>query len=147
MKRLHYEISIEASRTAVWKVLWSEETYGKWTRPFDEGSQVVTDWEEGSSVLFTNGKGSGMYSRIQEKEPEKYMSFQHLGMVVDGVEQPFAEQSKEWVGAEENYRLEEHNGRTILLVDVDVSEKDEKMMDDAMSRALKLVKELREATN
>lgn len=147
MKRLHYEVSIEAPRDRVWEVLWSEETYGKWTAPFDEGSQAVSDWEEGGKVLFLNGKGQGMYSRILKKDPEEYMSFQHIGMVMDGVEQPVDDKVKEWTGAEENYRLEEHHGKTLLIVSVDTSAEDEKMMDNSMGPALQLVKELAEATS
>lgn len=66
MKRLHYEVSIDAPRNRVWEVLWSEETYGKWTAPFDEGSRAISDWEEGSKVLFLSAKGYGMYSKIRK---------------------------------------------------------------------------------
>ena len=76
-----------------------DTTYPAWTSVFAEGSRVETDWEEGSKVHFLDDKGDGMVSTIAQKIPNKFMSFKHLGMVKNGVEDLNSEQIKEWPGA------------------------------------------------
>ena len=50
------------------------------------------------------------------------MSFKHLGMVKNGVEDLNSEQIKEWPGALENYRLKTLEGKTELVVDMDMTD-------------------------
>ncbi len=114
MKQLNFSIHINAPREVVWLSLWEEQSYNKWTSVFGEGSHAVTDWQEGSKVLFLGDKGSGMVSMIVSKKPNEYMSFRHLGEVKDGVEQL----DSDWAGATENYTLIEEDGGTRLNVDM-----------------------------
>lgn len=120
IKKANFSTSINASKEKVWNALWDKENYKKWTSAFSEGSHAVTDWKEGSKVLFLDGKGSGMYSIIHKKVQEEIMSFKHIGEVKDGVEQPLDEKTKAWSGGLETYTLTETDGKTEVNVELDV---------------------------
>jgi uncharacterized protein YndB with AHSA1/START domain len=75
MEKLNFNIVINATPEKVWKVLWNDDTYRKWTSAFAEGSHAETDWKQGSKVLFLDGKGEGMVSKIAESRPNEFMSF------------------------------------------------------------------------
>src|SRR5215216_1793804 len=109
MEKKRFKIAISAPKEKVWKLLWNDAGYRQWTSVFSEGSMAETDWEKGSKVLFLDGKGSGMVSRIADKVPNEYMSFEHLGIVENGVEDIKSEKVKEWAGAMENYTLKSEN--------------------------------------
>ncbi|MBA3898912.1 MAG: SRPBCC domain-containing protein [Bacteroidetes bacterium] len=145
MEKMKFTIDINAPREKVWKILWNDETYREWTKAFSEGSHAVSDWNEGSKIHFLDPNGQGMYSTIDRKIPNEFMSFKHIGMIKDGEEQPVDEETKSWSGAMENYKLEEHDGITTLTVENDTSGEDwENMLKEAFPKALKIVKDLSE---
>lgn len=147
MEKKEFKINIDAPREKVWEVLWNDNTYPVWTAPFAEGSQAETDWQEGSKVLFTDGKGSGMVSMIAEKKPNEYMSFKHLGTVKDGVEDTESEENKAWAGALENYILKAENGGTALTVEMSLDGIPQEMLDyfaNTWPKALDKLKEIAE---
>ena len=144
MEKIHFSILIDASPEKIWKVLWDDETYRKWTSAFAEGSYAETDWRQGSKVIFTDGKGSGMVSRIAENKPNEFMSIEHLGMLKDGVEDTTSDAVKAWAGAHEDYTLKKINGKTELIVDMDVNEEYKDMFSTMWPKALQNVKELAE---
>ena len=115
---MEFNINIEASKEKVWMTLWNDQTYREWTSAFAEGSCAETDWEKGSRVLFTDGKGSGMVSTIVENKPNEFMSIKHLGTIKNGVEDLDSEENKQWAGALENYTLLESGGKTVLHVEL-----------------------------
>ena len=106
----------------MWNVLWDDVTYRKWTSTFSEGSYAISDWKEGSKILFLSPNGEGMFSTIAKKIPYEFMSFKRLGTVKGGEEQPDNEETKKWSGAMENYSLDEKNGVTELTVTMDITE-------------------------
>ena len=140
-----FTTSIAATREKVWDTLWDDQSYRKWTSVFNEDSSVQTDWKEGSKVLFTDGKGSGMVSRIAKNDAPSFMSFEHLGEIKDGVEDTTSEKIKGWAGAMENYTLKENNGQTILEVDLDINEAFKDYFTETFPKALQKVKELAES--
>jgi hypothetical protein len=144
MEKINFSISINAPKEKVWKVLWDDATYTKWTSVFCEGSSAVTDWKEGSKVLFLDGKGSGMVSKIETKKPNEFMSFKHLGEVKNGVEDTTSEQVKQWAGCLENYMLKEANGVTTLTVDMDIVDEFKDYFMKAFPGGLEQVKQLSE---
>jgi len=119
MEKLTFNTRINANRETVWAVLWGADTYPQWTSAFCEGSHAVTDWQQGSKVLFLDGNGSGMVSRVAENIPHEYMSFEHVGEVKNGVEDTESEQVIAWAGAHENYTLKTVHNYTELLVEMD----------------------------
>lgn len=144
MEKQKFNITINASRERVWDVLWGSETYPAWTAPFAEGSNAQTDWQKGSRVLFTDGSGSGMISEIAEKVPNEYMSFRHLGMLIDGVEDLESEKVKKWAGAYENYTLKTAGNGTEVIVDIDIDEEHKDYFTESWPKALNKLKEIAE---
>ena len=144
MERKEFTIDINAPREKVWDVLWQDDSYRKWTSVFSEGSHAETDWKKGSKVLFLDCKGSGMIAKIAENIPNEYMSIQHLGMLNDGVEDFESAKVKEWAGALENYTLENKDGKTHLVVDMDIAEEYKDYFANTWPKALDKVKELAE---
>ena len=144
MKKQEFTIELDAPREKVWDVLWGKETYPLWTAPFGEGSRAETDWKEGSKVLFLNADDEGMVARIAKNIPNEYMSIEHLGVVMGGIEHTEKEKSGEWAGSLENYTLKEANGKTQLMVDMDVTEEYEDFFNTTWPIALGKIKELSE---
>ena len=140
MVTLHFDTRIDAPAEKVWKVLWDDASYRSWTSAFSEGSHAESDWKEGSQIKFLDGKGQGMYSKIDRLVPNKQMSFKHLGELKDGVEQP----ESIWAGSMENYYLKSSGDSTELSVDVDITEDFQDYFKEAFPKALENVKRLAE---
>ncbi len=144
MEKHEFKTTINASRDKVWDILWNEDNYRQWTSVFAEGSSVETDWNEGSKVLFVDGKGNGMVSMIAVKRPVEYMSFKHLGFIMDGVEDTTSEKVKPWVGAMENYTLRQNDEKTELVVDIDLTDEYKDYFLKTWPQALEKVKAMAE---
>lgn len=137
MKKVQLSIEIDAPKERVWRVLWDDATYRQWTSVFTEGSHAVTNWQEGSKVLFLGPNGDGMYGIIAKNTPPQFMSFQHLGEVKNNVEV-----AMEWAGATENYTLSDHVGGTQLLVEMDTLPEFEAYFSGTFPKALAKIKEI-----
>ena len=148
METQAYKITIDAPKEKVWNTLWEDATYRQWTAPFAEGSHAETDWKQGSKILFTDGKGSGMISTVAENKPNEFMGIKHLGMIKDGVEDYDSEEIKAWAGSYENYTLKSVGGKTELFVDMGTPVALPKEMADyfaqAWPKALDKLKEIAE---
>jgi hypothetical protein len=144
MEKHEFKILINASPEKVWGVLWSDNSYPMWTSVFAEGSKAETDWKEGSKVLFLDGNGQGMISFIEERRDNEYMSFKHVGTVKDGTEDMNSKETREWGGAMENYTLKPINGKTELVVDMDIAEEYKDYFLKTWPKALDKLKELAE---
>ncbi len=144
MKKMEFSIQINSPKEKVWKALWDDASYRRWTSVFTEGSHAISDWKEGSKILFLGPKGDGMFSIIAKNIPNEQMSFRHMGEVKDGVEQPENEKTKSWQGAMENYHLSESNGSTHLKVDLDSVEEFADYFSGVFPKALEKVKEIAE---
>ncbi|MBC7934269.1 MAG: SRPBCC domain-containing protein [Rhizobacter sp.] len=145
MKKKFFSVNINASKEKIWDILWSKGSYEEWTAVFAAGSTAVTDWQQGSKVLFTDGKGEGMVGRIAERRNNEYLSIEHLGMSKNGKEILEGPEVDPWKGAHENYTLKEQNGVTTLDVDMDMTTDMEAYFDKTWPKALDKVKEMAEA--
>lgn len=149
MKKLHFSILINAPKEKVWDMMLNDETYRQWTEVFSEGSHFVGSWEAGSDMKFLgpNDKGvfSGMIARIKENKPYEFISIEHLGEIVDGVEDTTSDRVKGWKGALENYTFKEVDGKTELTIDLDTIDEHEEMFADMWPKALQKLKEIAEA--
>ncbi len=143
-EKLHFKTVINASKQKVWDVLWGSETYPAWTSVFSEGSCAESNWEEGSEIIFSDGKGNGMYSVIERKIPAEYMSFKHLGDVKNEQRLPINTDENSWSGAMENYFLKETNGETELTVETDAIPSFINFMNENFPKAMQKIKELAE---
>lgn len=144
MKKQEFEIEIDAPKEKVWSALFGNETYPKWAAVFSEGSRAETDWKEGSKVLFLNGQNEGMVSKIVKKTENEYMSFEHLGFIMNGVEDYESEGAKQYAGVLENYTLLSENGKTKLKIDLDVADEHLDYFKEAWPKALNTLKEIAE---
>lgn len=146
MKRKTYRTTVNAPKERVWRSLWGKETFPKWTAPFSPGSRAVTNWEEGSKILFLNGDNEGMVSRVEKKKENELMDIRHLGIIdKEGKEDLDSEKVKSWKDAHEIYTLKNvDNGKTELIVDLDVDEEYEEFMDNTWPKAFEELKLLSE---
>lgn len=147
MEKQTFKVTIDAPRERVWDVLWSDHTYREWTSVFSPGSRAETDWNEGSKVLFLNGEGEGMVSRIAKKKDNEFMSFEHLGEVHNGVEDLDSEKVRPWSGAHEDYTLKAVDGKTELAVDMDVTDDFKDYFVTTWPKALDKLKSMVEKSN
>lgn len=144
METLEFTVKIKTTPDKVWKVLWEDETYKKWTSVFCEGSYTVSDWNEGDKIHFMSPNGEGMNSIIEKKIPNEYMAFKHIGEIKDFKEQPLDEETKKWSGAMETYRLIPNGEFTDLVAKVDAGEKFVDYFKDVFPKGLEVVKQLSE---
>ncbi len=150
MEKKHFNVTIDAPRERVWEVLWGDKSYSEWTAPFSPDpsskSMVETDWQKGSKTLFTDGSGNGMIAYIDDVRPNEFMSFRHMGEVINGVEDTESERVKKWAGSKEDYTLKDVNGKTELTASIDL-DMDSGFADhliDAFPKALGEVKRISE---
>ena len=146
MIKVTFSAAIHAPKQRVWYVLWEKSFYELWTGIFSEGSTVKTEgWKEGSKVQFLDPKGNGIVSMVAANKLYDFMSFQHLGVVKEGVEDTTSEEVKGWAGAMENYTLKEENGSTVLTVEMETTEEYKDYFNTTWPKALEKIKELAEA--
>ena len=148
MQKLNFKIDINAPKEKVWDTMLEDKTYREWTEAFSPGSHYVGSWDKGSKILFLgpNEQGilGGMVSRIKENKLHEYISIEHLGMVQDGKEDTTSDAVKQWAGSLENYSFKDINGKTELLVDMDINDDYKDMFNDMWAKALQKLKELSE---
>lgn len=146
MSKLNFSIVIDAPISKVWDIMLQDKTYRIWTEEFAAGSHYVGNWNQGSKILFLgpteDGKLAGMVSRIKENKLHKYISIEHLGEVYDGVEDTTSDRVKIWAGALENYTFVNKNGKTELVVDLDINEEFKEMFEGTWPKALQKLKSL-----
>jgi len=146
MKKLSFNVSIHASRQKIWKHLWDDASYRKWTSVFSEGSHAKSDWKEGSEILFMSPNGDGMFSKIEQLIPNEKMQFVHLGVLKNQVAQPASPETAGWEGARETYTLTgDNDDTTVVTVDLDSTDDFENYFRDKFPKALQLLKEMSEA--
>ena len=123
-----------------------DKTYRLWTEAFTEGSYYKGNWNQGSKILFlgpaNDGKIGGMVSRIKDNKLHEFISIEHLGEVYDGVEDTTSDRVKVWAGALENYTFINKNGKTELVVDLDINEEFIEMFEGMWPKALQKLKSL-----
>ncbi|MBP9580820.1 MAG: SRPBCC domain-containing protein [Ignavibacterium sp.] len=146
MEKLKFSTIINASTEKVWDTMLEDKTYRIWTEEFAPGSHYIGNWNQGSKIFFlgpsNDGKLAGMVSRIKENKLHKYISIEHLGEVYDGVEDTTSDRVKIWAGALENYTFIDKNGKTELVVDLDINEEFKEMFEDTWPKALQKLKSI-----
>jgi hypothetical protein len=148
MDKLHFSIEINAPKEKVWNTMLNKDTYEVWTTAFAIGSHYVGDWDKGSKILFlapgNDGKIGGMVSRIKDNRLYEFLSIEHLGEVIDGVEDTTSERIKDWAGVLENYTFMDKNGKTEVIVEMDINEEFKEMFEGMWPKALQKLKEISE---
>jgi uncharacterized protein YndB with AHSA1/START domain len=140
MTTLEYAIEINAPKEKVWKALWKDENYRRWTSVFSEGSYAESDWREGSPIKFLTPNGSGMFSVIKTKKDNEQMVFEHLGEIKNGVEE-----KKDWAGNSESYFLSQNGNTTTLTARLVFSENFADYFNQTFPKALEIVRQIAES--
>lgn len=148
MQKLQFKIDISAPIEKVWDTMLEDKTYRQWTEAFSPGSHYAGSWDKGSKILFLGpneqGVMGGMVSRIKDNRKHEFISIEHLGMVNDGVEDTTSEAVKPWAGSLENYSFKNLNGKTELLIEIDINDDFKDMFNDMWPKALQKLKEISE---
>lgn len=143
-KKLQFEIVIDASPEIVYKTMFDDKNWKKWTAEFNPNSYYEGSWQKGSRILFlgTDSEGNlgGMISRIKENIPNQFVSIEHLGVINNGIELTSGPEVDTWAGALENYTFTEENGRTRFVVDTDANEEYMSYFEETWPKALKKLK-------
>ena len=146
MNKLNFSIVIDAPISKVWETMLGDKTYRIWTEEFAPGSHYVGNWNKDSKILFlgpsNDGKLAGMVSRIKENKLHEFISIEHLGEIYDGIEDTTSDRVKNWAGALENYTFINKEGKTELVVDMDLNEEFKEMFEGMWPKALQKLKSL-----
>lgn len=125
LETLHFEINIKSSVDKVYSAMLNEKIYMEWTSVFNPTSHYKGTWAKGSRILFlgvsSEGKTEGMIGVVKENIPNKFVSIEYIGMLMDGREITSGLDLEGWVGAHENYTFSTDNGMTLLTVDLDAN--------------------------
>jgi uncharacterized protein YndB with AHSA1/START domain len=142
VKKIKFEIQINAPQEKVWQLLFDEQTYGQWTLPFAPDCRAVSDWKEGSKYQFFGNGNNGLYGEIAVSQYPNHIGFKHLGQIKEGVEQAPDDATFEWRGATEEYKLSSTEGGTHLTATLDALESDLDFLNTAFPKSLELLKQL-----
>lgn len=146
MKRIHFEIHINALRRNVWNAMLEPDTYNQWTAEFTEGSHYKGSWEQGAHIRFLDPAGNGMVAVIDRNVPFEHISVKHIGMMKNGVEDVDSEEVRRWTPAFENYSFFDSGNGTRLQIEMDVTPEFESYMQTAWPKALARLKSICEAS-
>ncbi len=150
MQTLNFSIHINAPREKVWNTMLNQETYKQWTQPFNPaGSYYEGSWDQGAEIRFLgvseNGSGQGgMFSRIQENRKYEFVSIEHLGVIENGVVDTTSEKVKQWTPSFENYTFADHEGGTLLTVELGIPDEYKEMFEPMWPQSLQILKQLAE---
>ncbi len=142
MKKLTFEVTIQAPRALVWSTMLGTETYKVWAAAFSEGTYYEGSWNEGEKMLFLAASGDGMVSVIEKNKTHEFVSIKHLGMIEKGVEDTTSEKVRAWAPAYENFQFADAPGGCHLTVTLDTAPDWEQYMLDTYPKALSILKEL-----
>lgn len=151
MKKIHFEITINAKPEQVWDAIVNDEKYREWTSVFQAGSYFEGGWNKGDKIEFLalneKGEKEGMYSEIAESTKPSFISIRHLGTILGGKKDAESEEAKKWAPAYENYTLTQQGETTKFEVDADADEGFYEMFKDMWPEALQKLKQVAEKKN
>lgn len=149
MKKLRYEITINASREKVWQTVTEDKTYRAWTSAFNPTSHFEGVWKEGEKMRFIGVDDEqqigGMLSLIEKSDYPSYISIKHYGQIIKGKEDTASDEVKKWAPSYENYTFEKINDTsTRFIAELDSTGEWDAMFDEMWPKALAILKELAE---
>lgn len=139
---LVFQVEIAAPVQEVWTTMLDPEGYGKWTSPFGAGSYFEGSWAEGERMRFLGPGGNGMVARIAAHRRHELLSIEHLGFVMNGVEDTSSAAVQRWAPAFETYRFASTPGGTQLTVEHDVLAGYTAFMNEVWPKSLAALKAL-----
>ena len=145
MKKLKYEIEIDANRAHVWNTMLAPGKYEQWVKAFSEGSRFEGSWEQGATVRFVDPSMGGTKAILEIFEPHNCILARHIALVsTEGKEDADSEVAKQWIGTTEKYSFSESEGSTTLVVEMSTHQSFVEMFDSCWPKALVNIKSLSE---
>jgi hypothetical protein len=148
MKKINFEILINARPEDVWNAVVDEAKYRIWTSAFQEGSYFEGGWNKGDAIRFIalneKGEKEGMVSEIAESRYPEYISIRHLGFILHGVEDTTSEAIRKWAPSYENYTFEPVGDKTLFKLDMDATEEYYDIFMQMWPKALEKLKQVSE---
>lgn len=83
-----------------------------------------------------------MVSEIVDIYPNRFVSIRHYGLVQGDKEITEGPEVEKWANGFENYTFEEHDGSTIVTVDLDTTDDFVDFMNETYPKALVTLKEI-----
>lgn len=149
MRKISFDIEIEAPVSLVYQTMIDDTFYREWTRAFNPTSHYQGSWEKGSKIIFIGideqGERGGMVGRIKENIVNQFISIEHLGLLQGTEEITSGPEVEAWAGALENYRFRSDKGTTQLNIEMDSNEEFESYFKDTWPKALEKLKAICEA--
>ncbi len=149
MLKRNYKITIAANLEKIWQVLLAKDSYPLWTAVFSPGSFYQGEIIVGQEIRFVapspNGSNDGMISRVAEFIPNQKVSFEHLGMTINGVDDLDSDAVKSFTPAFETYETTAKDGMIELNIFMDISEPYTEYFDRVWPYALENIKALAES--
>jgi hypothetical protein len=146
---LQFKVNIQAPVSTVYEFMLGlnhKTTYEQWTSVFNPTSTYEGSWDKGSKILFLGvdeqGEKNGTVSRIVENHRNQRVSIQHYGLLKGNEEIIDGPEVAQWANGIEQYTFEEHEGATILTVEMDTAEAFEGYMKEHYPKALAKLKML-----
>ncbi|RYE57478.1 MAG: SRPBCC domain-containing protein [Sphingobacteriales bacterium] len=148
MKKLRFNIEINAPASKVFQAIIDDKMYREWTSEFSPSSFFRGSWNKGDKIYFVgtgeDGKEGGMIATVVENIPNKQISLRHLG-ILDGKDEITSGPKVEgWVNAMEEYFFNEQNGITSFDVAVDTKSEFKDYFENTWPKALNKLKEIAE---
>ena len=141
---INKSIAIEATAQKIWEVLFQDKFNRIWYAEFSPGTYAITDWQEGSKVVFLDNSNSGIIGKVFESNPFKTLSLEYTGILVNGVEDYDTEDAHALKGGREIYNLESEDDNIRLTIIGDMAEQYYEAMSRSWENALLKIKELAE---
>lgn len=139
-----FSIQIDALPEKIWKVLFEDNTYRKWASVFCEGTYFEGALVQGECVHFLTPDGNGMYSNVVYCMENQHVIFQHIGEIVNFVEQPLDAETEQWSGSFEQYQLVYDGKMTTLTAEVDLTPEHVSYFKEQFPKGLEIIKKLSE---
>ena len=143
MKKITFNIDIDAKAKKVWETMINAETYKEWTNVSWPDSYYEGEWKQGANVRFLSPEGGGTLATILEFKPYEFILAKHIAVInSDGTEDRDSDAAKNWIGTTESYVFAEQNGKTELSTEMNIDTEWEKMFTDSWPKAMAKLKEI-----
>lgn len=141
MKKLEYQIGINATPQHVWETMLAPDTYREWVAGSWPDSFYQGRWAQGEEVRFIGENGAGTLAFIKTYRPYELIEAEHIAILLDGGERDTTSDfAKNWVGVTEDYHFEARDGGTLLTIVMHIKPGWEQMFNDGWPNALKQLK-------
>jgi uncharacterized protein YndB with AHSA1/START domain len=146
MKKLEFNITIDADRQKVWETMLNPVTYKEWVNVSWPGSHYQGNWKKGENIRFLSPDQGGTMATLVEHKPYEQILLKHVAVInSNGSEDRDSEIAKGWIGTTEAYTFTENKGKTTVAVEINTNPSWAEMFSSGWPKALAKLKEISEA--